>query len=131
MNKEINHWCKVCGTGYFACNACDRKDMIMWRAVACKPEHFQVYTVLCQYSDGSITKEQAKDYIVSLVDVEEMVNYPEPAKGQLMEILSDGKPEEEIKIENEDVAEQPDEVVGEKREKPNARKSSKFGKQRA
>lgn len=130
MNKEINHWCKVCGTGYYACNACDRKDMIMWRAVACKPEHFQAYTVLCQFSDGSISKEQAKDYLESLVDVEELVNYPEPTKGQLMEILSVDKPNEEAKVEHEEVIEQPEKVVEHKDDNKfyGKNRPSKYGK---
>lgn len=88
MNKTINHWCKVCGAGYFACNECDRKDFITWRAIACTPEHFQAYMTLHEYDGGNIGKEEAKEILETLVDIEAMENYPEPAKGLLMTIFA-------------------------------------------
>ena len=97
MNKNINHWCKVCGAGYYACNECDRKIYIHWRAVACTPEHFQAYCTLHEYTGGSIDKNQAKEVLASLVDTEVMENYPEPTRGLLKEIFAD---EETAKKQN-------------------------------
>lgn len=88
MNKEINHWCKVCGVGYFACNDCDRKEFITWRSVACSPKHFQAYCVLHDYDSGKVEKETAKEHLESLLDVGVLENYPEPVGGLLKEIFA-------------------------------------------
>ncbi len=101
MNKTINHWCKVCGVGYFACNDCDRKDYITWRAVACTPEHFQAYMVLHDYDSGIVDKAKAKELLEQLVDVEGLENYPESARKPLQEIFAKDKVETEAQKQNE------------------------------
>ena len=88
MNKEINHWCKVCGVGYFACNDCDRKEFITWRSVACSPKHFQAYCILHDFDSGMLDKDKAKEHLEPLVDAGAMENYPEPTRGLLMNIFA-------------------------------------------
>lgn len=89
MDKLINHWCKVCGSGYHACNECDRRDFITWRAIACTPEHFQAYTILHEYSSGKMQKEVAKKYLEALVDRTVMENCPDPARRLFAEIFAE------------------------------------------
>lgn len=60
MDRTPNHICKACGVAYWACNDCDSKKMITWRAIACCPEHFQAYTVLWEYGQQKISKDDAK-----------------------------------------------------------------------
>lgn len=89
MNKIHNHWCKVCGSGYYACNDCDKQRFIAWRAVACTPEHFQAYMILHEYSGGGIDKKQAKNILETLVNLEELENYPEPSRSTIKEIFAE------------------------------------------
>ena len=114
MNKKINHWCKVCGVGYYACNDCDRKDFITWRAVACTPEHFQAYMTLHDFDGGKIGKEEAKTFLETLVDIGEMENYPEPARDLLVKIFAkeekkNAKQKQKKTVETQEELHEPDE----------------------
>lgn len=64
MQNNINHRCKVCGTGYYACNDCNKTEG--WKVACCCPEHYQIYTALVFYSRGNTTKEQTAAYLKSL-----------------------------------------------------------------
>lgn len=56
--KESNHICRVCGTAYYACNACDRQQN--WRAFCDTPEHYQVYQALVMYTRGILPADEAR-----------------------------------------------------------------------
>lgn len=56
MTEKPNHWCKICGVGYYACNDCDKTGN--WRAYACSVEHYQLYNVLAFYNKGVTTKTE-------------------------------------------------------------------------
>lgn len=57
-NKE----CWICGKTYNYCPKCEKVGS--WRAIACSPEHFQIDTIIREYREGIITKNEA----VSLFD---------------------------------------------------------------
>ena len=75
MDKKPNHICKACGAAYWACNDCDSKKMITWRAVACCPEHFQAYVTLWEYNNQKISKEEARN-VLAQFGAGEWVNTP-------------------------------------------------------
>lgn len=61
IGRQPNHKCKACGVMYYACNDCDTKKFISWRAAACCPEHYQVYITLFDYDKGDIDKATARE----------------------------------------------------------------------
>lgn len=91
--KEINHHCKVCGVGYHACDDCDKhRAFLTWRSVACRPEHFQAYMLLHEYSGGHLTKNEVRKAMIELINIDDISRYPEPSKGLLCEIFAEPKP---------------------------------------
>lgn len=112
MNHEPNHQCKVCGKRYWACNDCDSKNFIAWRAVACCPEHYQAYLVLWEYGNGKADAVNAKEMLERL-GAGEWVN-DSPAKELIEKILAT-EPEKK----EEPVIEKHEEVREEKQEYPN------------
>jgi hypothetical protein len=65
-NLEHNHKCNICGCTYYACDDCDSKEYIVWRAICCSPLHYQIYHVVNDYNFNVITKEQAYDFLIGL-----------------------------------------------------------------
>lgn len=94
---EYNHFCKICGKGYNACDTCvNQKDYAAWRAIACTQDHFQAYMVLYEYGNGTLKKADAKE-MLSKVDIEGWEGYAAHNKDIIAEILSeDEKPIEVI-----------------------------------
>lgn len=88
MPKEINHWCVVCGRGYHACDACDKtKSFTSWRSLTDSMEHFKIFTVLRNYNNKLIDKEEAKR-LLSDIDLSDKDSYKDSAKRLLDEILN-------------------------------------------
>lgn len=93
MDERVNHWCKICGTGYYACDDCDKLGN--WRATACSPRHAQIYSALVFYNRKLATKEQTSSYLKSLdITTKEIYTFSEGVKTQLLDILD--KPEQEV-----------------------------------
>ena len=94
---DYNHFCKVCGKGYNACDTCiNQKNYAAWRAIACTQDHFQAYMVLYEYGNGTLKKADAKE-MLSKVDIEGWEGYAAHNKDVIAEILSeDEKPVEVI-----------------------------------
>lgn len=84
FDKKPNHTCKACGAQYWACDACDAKKFVSWRAVACCPEHYQAYLVLWEYGNKKIDKERAASFLKE-IGAEDWVNAP--SKNLIDEIL--------------------------------------------
>lgn len=89
QQKNINHWCRICGKGYYACDDCDTKKFITWRAIACTPEHFQAYMILHGYDGSKESKENAKDMLSSLIDINSIEDYPETTRNLLNTIFAE------------------------------------------
>lgn len=120
MGHEPNHQCKVCGKKYWACNDCDSKNFISWRAVACCPEHYQAYIVLWEFGNGTVDAANAKEMLEQL-GAGEWVD-DSPAKELIEKILATEteKKEEPVVEKHEEVREEiHEEVCEEKREYPN------------
>ena len=94
---DYNHFCKICGKGYNACDTCiNQKNYAAWRAIACTQDHFQAYMVLYEYGNGTLKKADAKE-MLSKVDIEGWEGYAAHNKDIIAEILSeDEKPIEVI-----------------------------------
>ena len=86
---KFNHTCKVCGTGYNACDTClNEKNYAPWRAIACTQGHFQAYMVLWEYGNGTLERADARE-MLSKVDIEGWEDYPEHNRVVIAEILKD------------------------------------------
>ena len=113
---KFNHTCKVCGSGYNACDTClNEKNYAPWRAIACTQGHFQAYMTLWEYGGGTLEKADARE-MLSKVDIEGWENYPEHNRVVIAEILKDDErpvPEviEPVKAVEPLVAEKPAPVV--------------------
>ena len=94
---DYNHFCKVCGKGYNACDTCvNQKNYAAWRAIACTQDHFQAYMVLYEYGNGTLKKADAKE-MLSKVDIEGWEGYAAHNRDVIAEILAeDEKPAEVI-----------------------------------
>ena len=94
---DYNHFCKICGKGYNACDTCiNQKNYAAWRAIACTQDHFQAYMVLYEYGNRTLKKADAKE-MLSKVDIEGWEGYAAHNKDIIAEILSeDEKPIEVI-----------------------------------
>jgi hypothetical protein len=61
MSQPINHWCWACGTGYYACDNCEKGTVLHWRSIACTAQCFQLLEVLNLYRTGKINVTEAQD----------------------------------------------------------------------
>ena len=95
--SEYNHFCKICGKGYNACDTCiNQKNYAAWRAIACTQDHYQAYMVLYEYGNGTLKKADAKE-MLSKVDIEGWEGYAAHKRDVIAEILAeDEKPVEVI-----------------------------------
>lgn len=88
-NKEINHWCVLCGTGYHACDSCNKeKHFTPWRTLTDTIEHYKIFTILKDYNNKLINREQAKE-LLSGLDLTGKDNYKASAKKVLEDICTD------------------------------------------
>lgn len=86
--KEINHWCVLCGTGYHACDTCNKeKTFTPWRTLTDTIEHYKIFTILKDYNNKLIDREKAKE-LLSGLDLSGKENYKESAKKVLANIYS-------------------------------------------
>ena len=94
---DYNHFCKICGKGYNACDTCiNQKNYAAWRAIACTQDHFQAYMVLYEYGNGTLKKADAKE-MLSKVNVDGWEGYAAHNRDVIAEILAeDEKPVEVI-----------------------------------
>ena len=94
---DYNHFCKICGKGYNACDTCiNQKNYAAWRAIACTQDHFQAYMVLYEYGNGTLKKADAKE-MLSKVNVDGWEGYAAHNRDVIAEILAeDEKPIEVI-----------------------------------
>lgn len=87
--KEINHWCVLCGTGYHACDSCNKeKTFTPWRTLTDTIEHYKIFTVLKDYNNKMIDRAKAKE-LLSGLDLSGKENYKESAKKVLADIYAD------------------------------------------
>ena len=84
--KEINHWCVLCGTGYHACDSCNKeKTFTPWRTLTDTIEHYKIFTVLKDYNNKMIDRDRAKE-LLSGLDLSGEEDYKESSKKVLADI---------------------------------------------
>lgn len=87
MAEKINHWCVVCGKGYYACDSCNEtKTFSPWRTLTDSIEHFKIFTILKDYNNKIITKDEAKELLSSL-NINDKESFKESSKKLIDEIL--------------------------------------------
>jgi hypothetical protein len=133
---EYNHFCKICGKGYNACDTCiNQKNYAAWRAIACTQDHFQAYMVLYEYGNGTLKKADAKE-MLSKVNVDGWEGYAAHNRDVIAEILAeDEKPveviSEPLKVVEPQVAQvvsQPPQYSNKQQQKPQYSGYNKFKK---
>lgn len=109
--KEINHWCVLCGTGYHACDTCNKeKTFTPWRTLTDTIEHYKIFIVLKDYNNKLISRDKAKE-LLSTLNLSGKENYKESAKKVLADIYTDSFPKRKpyksskMNIENKTVPE--------------------------
>lgn len=110
MAKEINHWCVVCGKGYHACDSCNEtKSFTPWRTLTDSIEHFKIFTILKNYNNKLIDKNEAKR-LLSNMDLSDKDSFKDGSKKLLDEIFKEDvvvkkstkkKPQKFIKLEED------------------------------
>lgn len=107
MSKEINHWCVVCGKGYHACDSCNEtKSFTPWRSLTDSIEHYKIFTVLRNFNNKLISKEEARE-LLSTVDLSDKDSFKDSSKKVLDEIFKDdvvAKMPRRKTVKNEEVA---------------------------
>ena len=89
MSKEINHWCVVCGKGYHACDSCNEiKSFTPWRSLTDSIEHFKIFTVLKDYNNKLIDKNEARE-MLSNVNLSDKDSFKESSKKLIDEIFKE------------------------------------------
>ena len=84
--KEINHWCVLCGTGYHACDSCNKeKTFTPWRTLTDTIEHYKIFTILKDYNNKLVDRDKAKE-LLSYLDLSGQENYKESSKKVLADI---------------------------------------------
>lgn len=104
MERPVNHWCAVCGKGYFACDSCLKNTSFTpWRSLTCTAGHFQIFMVLQDYRNQRITRSEARELLWgnSLSGRED---FKDSIKTLLDEILCG----DELSVEGKSEAGQPD-----------------------
>jgi len=76
--EKANHWCSVCGKGYWACDTCTEiKSFTPWRSITDSIEHYKIHLLVTDYLNGNIKKEEAgkklKDISYDLLELKEGV----------------------------------------------------------
>lgn len=60
MANKPNSICAICGKEYYCCNdSMTAKSFTPWKKIVDKPEHYKIFTVLQDYTNEIITKEEA------------------------------------------------------------------------
>lgn len=89
MAEKINHWCAVCGKGYYACDSCNStKTFTPWRSLTDSIDHFKVFLILKDYNNKFISKEDAKKQL-SYFDLSDRESFKDGSKKLLDEIFTD------------------------------------------
>ena len=89
MSKEINHWCVVCGKGYHACDSCNEiKSFTPWRSLTDSIEHFKIFSVLKDYNNNLIDKNEAKE-MLSNIDLSDKDSFKESSKRLIDDIFKE------------------------------------------
>jgi hypothetical protein len=62
MNMEnLNAKCSICGKPYHVCHSClEQKSFKPWRVITDTVEHYKIYLVIHDYTNKTITKNEAK-----------------------------------------------------------------------
>lgn len=65
--SQNNHWCSVCGTGYYACDSCKEVSSFKpWRTITDTIEHYKIHLIVTDYNNGLIEKTEAKNKLAKL-----------------------------------------------------------------
>ena len=79
--------CHVCGKKYEACSYCESVKN-GWRYYTCSRIHFQLYMIIADFSFQSITKEEAKEQLKTVLPyLEGDIVYTDEVKPYIEKIL--------------------------------------------
>lgn len=87
MGEYNNSFCRICGTPYHRCNC---KSENSWRKVVDTAEHYKVFCVIRDYSNGVIDANKA-NALLGKLDLSDKDSFRENVKEVLGEIASKKK----------------------------------------
>lgn len=88
-NKNINHWCVLCGSGYHSCDTCSQeRTATPWRSLTDTMEHYKIFMVLRDYHNQTIDQNTARN-LLSECDLSDQETYKDSAKAVLSDIYTD------------------------------------------
>lgn len=67
-----NKICPICDKGYSHCNYCERIGS--WKALVCSHECFQIYIILSEIREGTLTEKEVSEQLNRLEITEEYAN---------------------------------------------------------
>lgn len=86
--KKINTYCKICGKGYYICNACSKQTTLRsWRTVTDNREHYKIYLTLHGYT-VSQDKTQAKMQLQNC-DLSGLENFKPEIQAAIKKIMAE------------------------------------------
>ena len=87
--RKINHWCVLCGIGYYACDTCNNvKTFTPWRTLTDTIEHFKIFAILRDYNNKIIDRKTAQELLKNL-DLSDKENYKDSVKKVLLDIYTE------------------------------------------
>lgn len=92
MQRKPNHTCRICGTAYYACGDCDKRQS--WRSFCDTPEHYQVFQVLLMYARHMIGAPEAVDMLTNIgIDPDNLIGFVPQKVAEIRAIFAAAQPE--------------------------------------
>ena len=91
MANIANHYCQICGKGYYACNKCKKYNG--YKLIVDTPTCYGIYLILVDYRQGVITQKEAekklRDNNITLASLKKNKdNYIPEVYDKLVEIMT-------------------------------------------
>lgn len=87
MAKELNATCSVCGKKYHICWTCSESRIAPWRTIVDTVDHYKIYMVISDYTNGYKDKKETKKLLESL-DLSELKTFDKSYRKIIIELIN-------------------------------------------
>ena len=88
MSKKNNAKCAICGRTYNYCPDCNNaKTFTPWRTIVDTVEHYKIYLIIRDYTNGDINISEAKNELKRL-DLSDVDNFDVDVKNAINKIIN-------------------------------------------
>lgn len=85
MAEKLNSSCSICGKKYHVCATCkSTKTLTPWKAITDTTDCYKIFTVVKQYTNKSITKNQAKEILETIKMPKELLPHIKVVVDEIM-----------------------------------------------